>query len=155
MIVDLLQNWEQYSFGPAGRRAFEFLLDLKPDAEEKKFEIIGEDVFARIMSYETLPPEKTGLETHRIYADIQLLLAGTERIEWHPKALLEVKTPYNPEKDIEFHHCGKPAPAHTDLSPGLFVLYLPQDAHRPQLAINGPERVKKVVIKIKADLVMA
>jgi len=154
MIVDLLQNYKQYAFGPACQRAFEFLLALDADAEEKKYEIMGDDVFARIMSYDTLPPEKAGLETHRIYADIQVLLAGTERIEWHPKASLEVKTPYNPEKDIEFYHCGEPAPAHTDLRPGLFVLYLPQDAHRPQLAINGPERAKKVVIKIKADLVM-
>ena len=51
MIIDHIRNWEQYSFGPAWEIAFDFLSGLKPDAEEKKYWLDGEAVYAMVMSY--------------------------------------------------------------------------------------------------------
>ena len=60
MIIDKLENWEHYHFGPGWKRAFEFLTTLTPDAEEKKYELQGEEIFAQVMSYETKKPEASG-----------------------------------------------------------------------------------------------
>jgi len=35
------------------------------------------------------------------------------------------------------------------LEAGMFAIFFPQDIHRPCMQIDGPEKVKKVVIKVK------
>ena len=37
------------------------------------------------------------------------------------------------------------------MRPGLFAVFFPQDAHMPGLAVDQPEPVKKMVIKIRWD----
>jgi YhcH/YjgK/YiaL family protein len=32
---------------------------------------------------------------------------------------------------------------------GTFMLLAPQDVHKPQIAIHAPQKVKKVVVKVK------
>jgi YhcH/YjgK/YiaL family protein len=31
----------------------------------------------------------------------------------------------------------------------MFVVFLPQDAHQPGLAVGGPVAVKKIVVKVR------
>jgi len=38
-----------------------------------------------------------------------------------------------------------------DLSAGYFAIFYPEDAHMPGLAVEGPESVKKVVVKVRVD----
>jgi YhcH/YjgK/YiaL family protein len=79
--------------------------------------------------------------------------SGEEVNGWFPVAGLEVKTPYDPEKDVEFYHRPGAGPARVNVSPGTFVVLFPWDAHMPQLAVEGvPTTVKKVVVKIRAGL---
>ncbi len=40
MIVDRIQNGQAYPLGKAWQFAFEFLVSLKPDAEEKKYHVL-------------------------------------------------------------------------------------------------------------------
>ncbi len=156
MIIDKLENWEHYHFGPGWKRAFEFLISLTPDSDEKKYNLQDDDIFARVMSYETRTPETAVLETHRKYVDIQTVLIGGEAIEWFSRDGLAVDTPYDESKDAEFYKRIGPGPARVDLFPGTFVMLLPQDAHMPALMIEGkPELIKKVVVKIKVELLTA
>ncbi len=155
MIIDKLENWKQYHFGPGWKRAFDFLISLVPDAEEKKYYIQGDEIFAQVMSYETRTPETAVLETHQKYIDIQTVLIGGERIEWFPREGLVVDTPYNESKDAEFYKRICPGTAHVDISPGTFVMFFPHDAHMPSLMIEkNLELVKKVVVKIKVELLI-
>ncbi len=153
MIVDRLQNWDGYPLGEVWQQAMEFLLSLEPDAEEKEYPLDGERVFARIMSYPTIPADSARFEAHRKYADIQTVLSGEELLEWSPISGLEITSPYDPSKDVEFYSRLQPGPTRVKLSPGFFALLFPQDAHAPQLQC-GKEAViaKKVVIKIDTDL---
>ena len=82
MIVDRLHNYTCYPFGKAWQLAFDFLLSLNHDAEEKKYPLHGDDLFAIVMSYETRTPETSELEAHRKYLDIQAVLTGEEGIGW-------------------------------------------------------------------------
>ena len=152
MIVDRLQNWKYYPLGEVWKQAMEFLMTLEPDAEEKEYPLDGDRVFARIMSYETIPAESARFEAHRTYADIQTVLSGEEILEWSPTSGLEVTSPYDSSKDVEFYSRLQPGRTQVRLSPGFFALLLPQDAHAPQLQCGKAVKVKKVVIKIDIDL---
>ncbi len=153
MIVDQITNWRKYSLGTAWECACEFLQSLTPNTEEQKHFLMGEDVYANVMSYQTRTVVEAKLEAHREYVDIQAVLSGNELIDWYPIEGLQVKTPYDQLKDVEFFHRPEPHPARVRLTPGLFMLLYPQDAHMPQLmAGESPEMIKKVVIKIKLAL---
>ncbi len=153
MIIDKLKNWPLYPLGSAWQKAFEFLATLTPESAEKKYTIQGDDIFAMVMSYETQSPETAILESHQQYVDIQAVLVGAERFECAPTEGLEIETPYDAKKDVVFYQRNSPRPIQVNIFPGTFILLYPQDAHMPTLMVNDqPEQVKKVVIKIKLEL---
>lgn len=153
MIIDHIENWSTYTLGDAWEKAFDFLLKLTPDADEKKYQIEGDDIVATVMSYttkeETAPEAK--LEAHRKYADIQMALIHSERIAIYPTHTLKSKGPYDAIKDVEFYEYPGKAALQCTMQPGSFALLLPQDAHMPALETGTPGKVKKVVVKIALD----
>jgi YhcH/YjgK/YiaL family protein len=155
MIIDKLENWKFYHFGPAWAKAFEFLLTLSPDAEEKRYMIQGEDIFAIVMSYDTCSPETSLFESHQKYIDIQTTLLGTERFECSFTDTLSVQTTYDDEKDVQLYRRLTPGQTRIDVSSDTFVMLYPHDAHMASLMINDTcEHVKKVVVKIKTELLL-
>lgn len=132
--------------------AFDFLVSLDADAEEKRYALQGDEIYAAIESYDTQLPSSKLPEAHRKYVDIQVLLAGVERIAWTAVDGLTVAKPYMPDRDIAFFDRPKPLGTMLDLEPGLFAVFFPCDAHTPGLQIDGPCRVKKAVVKIAVEL---
>ncbi|MBL7075848.1 MAG: YhcH/YjgK/YiaL family protein [Kiritimatiellae bacterium] len=131
-------------------RAFEFLAGLYGDAEEGRYTLDGDAMYAVVDSYETRTPESARPEAHRDYIDIQVVLAGHEQIAWWSTPGLEVVKPYDPEKDIVFFDRPDVTGATLDMIPGRFAVFFPGDAHMPCLQADaGPTPVKKVVIKIR------
>ena len=154
MIVDHIENWNRYAFGPAWELAFSFLEGLTAESESRRYDLDGDSIFAIVMSYPTKGETDSNavLEAHRKYVDIQMALVGSERIACYPVRSLEVKTPYNAERDVEFFNYERSANIQLGMFPGTFACLFPQDAHMPQLATGevGVE-VKKVVVKIALD----
>jgi YhcH/YjgK/YiaL family protein len=61
--------------------------------------------------------------------------------------------PYDPEKDVEFYVKTGSRKIISHLMPGIFIAFFPHDAHMPGVSVgNSPEIVKKVFVKIKAEL---
>jgi biofilm protein TabA len=56
--------------------------------------------------------------------------------------------PYSEEKDIMFYRAGTMI-AQTRLTPGLFCLLYPHDAHLPSCQVACPAEVHKVVFKVR------
>jgi YhcH/YjgK/YiaL family protein len=153
MIVDRLENWSTYRLGEAWETTFEFLLALAPDARTGEHRLQGDDIFARIMDYETRAAAETNLETHQRYVDVQTVLSGAERLDWFPRHGLVPSVPYDAATDATFYHHPRSAPAAVALHPGTFVALFPEDGHRPSLTMgDAAERVRKVVVKIRAEL---
>jgi biofilm protein TabA len=151
MIIDRLENWQLYPLGPAWEKAIAFLTSLKPDRDEGEYPLQNEEIFARIMSYNTRSVEGALPEAHRKYIDVQVVLTGAEIVECFPTDGLVVADPYDTSKDVEFFNRTTPAPVRIELRPGIFAVFFPQDAHIPCLSVStAPELVKKVVVKIKA-----
>lgn len=155
MIIDKIEHFQDYDFGPAWKRAFEFLRTLTSDTEEKKYPIEGDDIFAVVMSYRTFSPDIALFEAHREYVDIQTVLVGAEGFECAFCDELSVDTPYEKGADIAFYKRDLPGITRVDVHPGTFVMFYPHDAHMPGLFIGNEEKViKKVVVKIKKELIM-
>ena len=156
MIVDHLGNWNRYPLGAAWASAVDFVASLPPDAEEKRYPIQGEELYALVMSYETRNPEPPLFEAHRKYADVQTVLSGEEALEWALVDDLEVESPFDAAKDVAMYHRLEHGVTRVSLLPGTFALLLPHDAHIPGLVLaDTRKRVKKVVVKIRVDLLTA
>ena len=155
MIIDKIEHFQDYHFGPAWKLAFEFLSTLTPDSDDKKYPIQGDDIFAIVMSYKTFSPDKALFEAHREYVDIQTVLVGAEGFECAFCYDLIIDTPYNKSADIAFFKRSVLGQTRVDVSPGTFVMLYHHDAHMPGLMIGNEEKViKKVVVKIKKELIM-
>jgi len=153
MIVDMIKNSCFYPYGDHWNQAFDFLKTLKPNSEDKKYNILGDDIYAIVTTYKTRTEKDAIFETHRKYIDIQTVISGREKLEWSPKDGLPVDIPYEETKDAEFYKPDFLRAGRIDVLPGFFVMLFPHDAHMPSLVFkNEIEEVKKVVIKFKMDL---
>lgn len=151
MIYDHIDRIGQYRFGAAAMKAFEFLRTLTPDTPDDTYEIVGRDVYAMVQSYDTEAEPSPILEAHRKYIDIQYCIANSEYIAVAPLDESTVKTPYDAEKDVAFYHAQKMMTL-CAMTPGRFVLLFPTDEHFAKFAAEAPCRIKKAVIKLRADL---
>lgn len=149
MIVDYLQNANRYSSLHAGfASGFAFLrrADLA-ELPDGRHEIDGERLFAMASRDQGRGREKSLLEAHRRYIDIQFVISGQDCIGWMPTADCErVASPYDLEKDVEFFF-DRPA-TWLSVPSGAFAIFYPEDAHAP-LATSGP--IHKAVIKVAVD----
>lgn len=148
MILDKLENASLYSnISENLKKGFNFLQnnDLSK-LESGRHEIDGQDVFALVSEYETKVQEDCKPEAHRVYADIQYIVSGSEAIGIATLSNQTTTEAYIQKKDIIFFS-GETAPV--ILESGMFAVFFPQDIHQPCMQINGPEKVKKVVVKVK------
>jgi YhcH/YjgK/YiaL family protein len=147
MIMDTLLRWNSYPWMNARfEDAFRFLENLKADAPEGRTEIDGKNIFCMIQPYETRAREGQRFEAHREYADIQMILEGEESILWSPVDSLTVVQAYEP--DIEFYEL-TPEPTDLVLTPGVFCVLFPQDAHAPCIQHGASSTVRKAVVKVR------
>lgn len=148
MILDKIENADLYScISENLKKGFDYLktTDLS-NLEVGRFEIDGKNVFALVSEYESKAHQECRLEAHQAYADIQYIVSGREAIGFAPLNGQTVTEEYIAEKDIVFF---SGETTQLILEPGMFAVFYPQDVHRPSMQINGPEKVKKIVVKVK------
>jgi biofilm protein TabA len=149
MIIDRLNNYHIYAYNDTLKAGFEFLKDLRKFPAEGRIEIRGDEIFANVDSYQTKLKSKCKMEAHKRYIDIQVLFSGEEMILWHPVSCLQEDVPYDDKRDVGFFIPPPRAAAKAILSKGIFMLFYPEDAHMPQIAVNNtPKSVRKIVVKI-------
>lgn len=150
MIFDHIFNIPLYKgLSPDIALGLTFLKQMKPDTAVGVYHI-NQQVKAIVSEYETKIENEHGYEAHKKYIDIQYLLSGEERISCLPIERLKEVKPYNEENDAAFYAADPSLqPSYFSLLPGYFAIFYPQDGHMPQLCVDKPELVKKVVIKVK------
>ena len=116
---------------------------LEPDTVE----IDGKQVFAMIQKYNSKPRAQGFWESHRKYIDIQHVVDGVEHMGY---ANIDNLTPgnYDADKDLIVH---EGSGSFVVLHPGMFALLFPVDGHMPQIAVESPHPVKKVVVKVAVE----
>lgn len=152
MIFDSLSNIGFYKgLNDRYAKAVEFLSQSNlVDLAVGKYEIDGKDVYANVMEYDTIPWEEAIYEAHKHYSDIQFIIVGEELMSFEPTANLIPSGEYNEEKDV-IKFTNEIRGIDFVVKAGEFLVFQPQDGHKPK-AMNGkPSYVKKVVVKIKED----
>lgn len=146
MIVHALTRLQEIkSVLPHADRVLRFLADTELNQiETGRVDIQGDDVYAMIIRDPARRPEDGQLEVHRRYLDIQILLAGQERIGWRDLGTCANPLAYDQDADLQFLE-DEPQ-VWVDLLPKQFALFLPSDAHLPMVG-DGP--LEKAVIKVK------
>lgn len=150
MIFDLLANTAYYeAFSPRLKRAFDFLKQTDLEAlSAGKHMISGEEIFASVDEYESKQKSDCKWEAHRKYLDIQVLIHGCEKIGvslLRDGGSMKAKGDYNPEKDVQFF---SGEGDEITIRPGMFAVFFPEDVHMPKIACEGPEKIKKIVVKV-------
>lgn len=147
MISDKLENSHIYGLGKRFDIAFDYLKNTNlHNLPTGKYEILGTDVFAMINEYETKDSELIKWEAHRTYADIQVVILGRETIGFSGLEQMSEIDKYDLEKDlIFFNGSGN----YLIVKPEHFVVFFPHDAHKPGIKVDQPQKIKKIVVKVR------
>lgn len=151
MIFDNLTNINTYkNLSPDIYEGLCFLQQASPDLAPGTYQI-SPRVKAIVSEYETKVKNEVGYEAHRKNIDIQYLLKGEERVACLPVEKLKETMPYSEEKDATFFTASI-QPIEMTLGGGYFAIFFPQAGHMPQLSVDEPKMVKKVVVKVEINL---
>jgi YhcH/YjgK/YiaL family protein len=148
MIVDNISNGNLY-FGVSARmeKALKYLQQndfTKMDAG--KYEIDGNDVFALVQKYDSKPIANGVWEAHRNFIDVQYVADGAEQMGYAYLKSLNVSKEYDPAGDYLLLE-GKGIML--NCQKGTFAVFGPEDAHMPCIAIDAPQPIVKVVVKVR------
>ena len=149
MIYDRFENAKNYvDLDSPIYKAICFARDAAAKLEDGTHELDGERLKACIGAYQTERADERRFEGHRKYIDVQVMMEGVERQDVSVSSDLIPEASYDAGSDLIFFE----TPGHFTsvyMAPGYFVVYFPQDAHRPNCAVDGtPAAVRKVCMKI-------
>lgn len=151
MITDNLDQINRYAI-PKTETILKFIADHDCiNLPVGEIEIQGRELFVRVMSYTPKPAAENRFEMHQVYADVQVLISGTEVMQIARMKDLTPLTEYDKQGDYLFF---KLSGAVSDLTvqAGEFVVFYPGQAHRPGCAWEGYKGpVKKLVFKVKMN----
>lgn len=147
MIIDHISNLKQYDLlgenFPTARR---FLETTRLDSlQPGRYEIDGERVFANVVERD-LTEMPTTWEMHQKYADIHLILSGSEAFGYYPASRLEAYPTSFGDDDGALLHGLKGS--FVALEAGEFLIAMPQDAHLSNCPGAGAAHCKKLILKI-------
>ena len=151
MITATLSNLHLYKMlSPNFERAIDYILNTRfIEMEPGKYEVDGENIFAIVNEFTTKPISACEPERHRKYADIQLIVSGTERFGYTPLINQKATTDFLPDNDVAFYNNDVSTLNYITLSADQFIIFLPDDIHQPEVFVDKPSLVKKVVMKVK------
>lgn len=147
MIYDNLSNIELYrGLSEDIYEGLKFLKEATRDIANGVYQI-NPRVKAIVSEYETKVQNNNGYEAHKRYLDIQYVLKGVEKVSCLPIEKLKETKPYSEEDDAALYAIAEQS-QDMIIGEGYFAMFYPQDGHMPSLCVNGPELVKKVVVKV-------
>lgn len=114
-----------------------------------RVDVDGDDVFANVQEYDTVPAGQKQMEAHRCYYDVQFVVEGEELLQYAPLEGLEPVGAFDEATDFGFFATPE-TPSNIVLSAGDLAVLAPEDAHKPGCAVGAPGHVRKIVVKVRA-----
>ncbi len=119
----------------------------RKEGESVKLDM-NDDLFLIEEAYLTKRPAEVRWEAHREWADVQVILAGEERMDVARVGNLNLVEDLSPQRDMLYFENYEEGSA-LRLEAGDVAIYLPVDAHRPGLQVGPPSLVRKLVVKVR------
>lgn len=148
--IDHTQTYTSLFTDPVWEKAFEWIQQNAATAPEGEQPIDGRNLYVNIIRTETKPRTERVFENHEQYIDLHYCISGGELIEWTPVSTLTTITDQNVEKDYTLYSPLNPGTI-LHIESGYFAIFLPGDAHMPQIHNGTHEQIHKAVVKIKLD----
>lgn len=149
MILSRLESAERWErLHPGFAAGFTFLRRVDLDQlPQGRHEIDGSRLYAVVIRGQGKGKDRTKLEIHHRYIDIQYSVADTDLIGWKPACdCRKPEQPFNEGKDVQLF---LDTPDSWIATPaGCFGIFFPEDAHAPQGAEGA---IHKVVVKVAVD----
>lgn len=151
MILDNINNFLKYArSSESSLLAYDFIMNFKKkELPVGRYELDGDRCYALVQEYETAPELEKDFESHRRYIDLQYIIEGCEEMYWQQTNSLEEKIPYNEEADVAFYSGA--VSCRFQVRADEFVVFYPQDGHKPGCCVQFPDKVRKIVIKMLID----
>ena len=100
MVFDRIENLGKYLPADKMAKLAPVIAQLTPDCEERTYEVDGDNMFIKAMSYTAIDPKDCKIEAHDKYIDIQVTITGSEGISVFERDALSVSVPYDEAKDM-------------------------------------------------------
>ena len=149
MILDRIEHFQQYT------RCVPQLYDVIKFAKRAEAEnlpagkySLGNQDFVLIQERNTRRFEDADFEVHRKYLDVQIIISGSEYMEYADISELKEKIPFDADADLALM---EGSGTRIQIKPGMFYLLYPADGHKPCCHETVPTTYKKVLAKIKID----
>ena len=152
MMMGEVQSLPTAGLHPALLDALTLALAASPQEKTPgRYELQGDNIFMNVITFTTQSPVEKKAELHEQYIDIQLLLNGEERILFGTAGTARQCEEFHHEDDYQLCSAIENEQA-IILKPGMFAVFMPGEPHKPGCVVGEPDEIKKVVVKVKADL---
>ncbi len=115
------------------------------------YEIQGKDIYAQVFDEVTEPADKKRPEVHEKFADVQFLASGKEKLGFTTDTGIYKAAERIDERDLIFYE-NVENESFINAVPGCYNIFFPGDIHRPGVEWDGSKTIRKVVVKVKMDL---
>ncbi len=152
MLVTKLSHAQENDYlNERFRKAYEFLSQGNLDALPLgRVDILGEDVFANVQEYNTVPADEKQFEAHRLYYDVQYVVSGEEMLEYVQLDDAAEQQPFDEGADFGLYDAKLPV-TRVVLHAGEMAILAPEDAHKPGCSLGeASSHVRKIVVKVRA-----
>lgn len=147
MIIDSLSNLSRYRLlHPNLDMAIDYL--MQTNLEQLSYgrtDINGDQVFLNYGENHLIENPENKYEYHRHYMDIHIVMDGAESISLGYQTK-ETIIDYQIQEDYGYDAC------HTSLEvtlkPGYFVIFFPEERHRPSAVADSGFKMAKIVVKV-------
>lgn len=153
----LFGNVEQLDLVPYASRKLRSIISeamaLVEENGEGKYPLSDDETFVILVSAQTEPREQRMAEIHKKYVDVQIVLQGEECFGYSnhlaaaPAALTELDNDVLLIDEVIQENF-------VTLQANDFVVFYPNQIHRPLCAVNQPQAVRKAIIKIPYQLIL-
>lgn len=138
-------------YPPALRIALDYLQSRDfTRMEQGTYPIQGQKIYALVQEIVTCPAAEKKPESHKKYIDVQYVAEGRERLGFAADDGSEPVVSSREEHDIYFYGDVKDE-SFVIAKSGDYSIFFPGDIHRPGCMVEGPEKVRKVVVKISVE----
>ena len=132
------------------KEAYDFMRSF--DAEKMadgRYEL-GNGAYANVSTYITRRRSESVYEAHRLYTDIQWIIRGRELIATEALETMHkyaCTKEYDAQGDAELYENNHEGVDHY-LQAGDYIVFPPEVAHMPNICVDAPGEVRKVVVKV-------
>ena len=151
MILDTLDNIGTYkNLSNDIYSGLQFLKRLEPDISLGSYPI-NDRVKVIVEEYQTESNRAFEFESHKRVIDIQYAILGVERVFWSPIKDLDIKTPYNKQRDCTIFVNPPASPGCVDIGNSTFAIMFENDGHSPKHCVDVPQLIKKITVKVSVN----